>query len=96
MVHLDTDIVIAYLNGNRDVAERLRASRPGAGVSTLVVGELLFGAKVSKRAEENRTKVSAFLTLVDIVPSTNAVRLCSLTSRPTSAGLAGRPVRWTR
>jgi len=68
MVHLDTDTVIAYFNGNRVVADRIRAGLPAIGVSALVGAELLFGAKLSVRAAENRSKVLEFLEVIAPVP----------------------------
>ncbi len=44
MHHLDTNIIIAYLNGNQKVAERLKAHLPELAMSSLVLAELRYGA----------------------------------------------------
>jgi len=66
MWHLDTDIVVAYLRGNRLVAERIKAHLPDLAISTLVLAETLYGARISARARENIAQVEQFLQLVDI------------------------------
>ncbi len=53
MRHLDTCIVIACLNGNRNVAEKLKSHLPDIAISSLVLGELLYGARASARSSEN-------------------------------------------
>ena len=47
MRHLDTNTVIAYLNGNQVVAARLKLYVPDIAASTLVLAELLYGALAS-------------------------------------------------
>jgi predicted nucleic acid-binding protein len=44
--HLDTNIIIAYLNGNREVAEQIKTHLPN-----VVISELCFGARISARAK---------------------------------------------
>lgn len=53
MRHLDTNIIIAYLNGDKKVAKQLKLHLPDVVVSTLVLAELRFGARASARAEHN-------------------------------------------
>jgi len=36
MILLDTNVVIAYLNGNKTISERMRTEINGIGLSTLV------------------------------------------------------------
>lgn len=67
MWHLDTNIVIAYLNGNREVAERLKATLPDIAISSIVLGELLYGAKASQRRTENLERLWEFEQLIEIV-----------------------------
>lgn len=52
-----------YLNGNRTVADRLKFHLPDIAISSVVLGELLYGARASARSEENLEK---FLLLVNI------------------------------
>jgi tRNA(fMet)-specific endonuclease VapC len=65
--HLDTNIVIAYLNGNQAIANKLKTCIPNIGISSLVLGELLYGARASKRKEENRAKIYELLKIIQIV-----------------------------
>lgn len=67
MRHLDTNIVIAYLNGDQEVAEKIKAYLPEIALSTLVVAELRFGARASARFEENLKSLELFLQLVQLV-----------------------------
>lgn len=66
MRHLDTCIVIAYLNGSRTIAEKLKSHLPDIAVSSVVLGELLYGARASARSSENLRHLRKFLRLVDI------------------------------
>ncbi len=66
MRHLDTNIVIAYLNGNQTVAAHLKPYLPEVGISSLVLAELLYGARASVRASENIERVWQFLQLVSV------------------------------
>lgn len=72
MTHLDTDIVVAYLNGNRSVADRLRSLIPDVAISVLVLAELLFGANISARADENKSKINRLLALTPPIPFDHA------------------------
>ena len=67
MRHLDTCIVIACLNGNQTIAEKLKLHLPDAAISTVVLGELLYGARASARSSENLRNLRKFLRLVDII-----------------------------
>jgi tRNA(fMet)-specific endonuclease VapC len=67
LYHLDTNIVIAYLNGNQAIAEKLKAHLPHIALSSLVLGELLYGARASQRKDENLEKISQLLRIVQIV-----------------------------
>ncbi|WP_417910554.1 type II toxin-antitoxin system VapC family toxin [Candidatus Electronema sp. PJ] len=66
MRHLDTCIVIAYLNGNQVLAEKLKFYLPDLAISSVVFGELLYGAKASARSSENLKNLGRFLQLVSI------------------------------
>lgn len=65
--HLDTNIVIAYFNGNRTIANKLKFHLPQVSISTLVFGELLYGARASQRREPNLEKVYQLSRIVNIV-----------------------------
>ena len=66
MRHLDTNIVIAYLNGNQAVAARLKAHLPEVGISSLVLAELLYGARASARSAENIERVRQLTQVVNV------------------------------
>jgi len=65
--HLDTNIVIAYLNGNQIIADKLKAHIPHIALSSLVLGELLYGARASQRKDDNLEKIYQLLRIVQIV-----------------------------
>jgi tRNA(fMet)-specific endonuclease VapC len=67
MRHLDTCIVIAYLNGNRAIAEKLKAHLPDVAISTVVLGELLYGARASARSTENMENLRRFLRFINVL-----------------------------
>ena len=46
MILLDTNVVIAFFNGNQIILERIRSGINQIALSTLVVAELDYGAKV--------------------------------------------------
>lgn len=66
MRHLDTCIVIAYLNGNRLIAEKLKLYLPDVAISSVVLGELLYGARASARINENLSNLKSFVQLINI------------------------------
>ena len=68
MILLDTNVVVAYLNGDRSVLKKIQADIGKVALSTLVVAELDYGAKVSQRAKENLEKLYQFLNIVQVVP----------------------------
>ena len=68
MILLDTNVVVAFLNGDKSVLRRIQADIGKVALSTLVVAELDYGAKVSQRAKENLEKLYQFLNIVRVVP----------------------------
>ena len=66
MRHLDTCIVIAYLNGNQLIAEKMKLYLPDVAISSVVLGELLYGARASARINENLRNLKSFIQLIDI------------------------------
>ena len=66
MRHLDTNIVVAYLNGNQFVSDKLQAHLPDVAISSIVLGELLYGAKASQRVRNNLERLKEFTQRVEI------------------------------
>lgn len=56
---LDTTIIIDLFGGDEDVKNGL-AKAEEIFVPSIAVGELLYGVRLSARADENRAKVEAF------------------------------------
>ena len=69
---LDTNIFIPALNGRPSVRARLNEAEATGEVvtSVLVLGELLYGAKCSKRSTENIAAVEQQLASITILPVT--------------------------
>jgi tRNA(fMet)-specific endonuclease VapC len=68
MILLDTNVVVAFLNGNKSVLRKIRFEINNIALSTLVVAELDYGAKVSQKAKENRERLYRFIDAVLIAP----------------------------
>ena len=71
---LDTDICIHLLNGREpDLIERLAAHRPPEiGLCSIVRAELLWGARKSRRTDENLVRVRAFTEPFQSLPFDDA------------------------
>ncbi len=69
MIFLDTNIVIAFLNGNKAIAERIKDNIDKIALSALVVAELNYGAKASQNASQILEKLTRLLDVVRIVHS---------------------------
>ncbi len=67
MWHLDTNIVIAYLNGDQDIAEKIKSHQPNVAISALVVAELLYGARASARSKQNFERIQLLLQAIETV-----------------------------
>ena len=67
MILLDTNIVVAYLNGHTAVAKRIADRLTEIAVPSLVSAELYYGAYASSRSQENLAKLDRFLQTVSIV-----------------------------
>lgn len=65
---LDTNIVIAYFKGEPAISEKVLSQIEEVALSSLVVAELDYGAKVSQKAGENLAKLYSFIELVEVVP----------------------------
>lgn len=68
MIHLDTNIVIAFLNQQTGIHERMAEALPEIAISSLVWGELLYGARASARVEQNLQSLFRFAQIASIVP----------------------------
>ena len=65
-VILDTNSVIAYLNGDTEAAKRIELT-PELLLPSIVVGELAYGAYKSARPEENLKPLREFASTCEIV-----------------------------
>ena len=68
MILLDTNMVIAFFNGNKAVLQRIYADVDRIALSSLAVAELDYGAKASQKAKENLEKLHRFVDIVQVVP----------------------------
>lgn len=68
MLLIDTNIVIAFFKGEPAISERVLSNIDQIALSSLVVAELDYGAKASRRSSENLAKLYQFLELVEVVP----------------------------
>ena len=68
MILLDTNVVVAFLNGDKSVLKRIRVKIDEIALSTLVVAELDYGAKVFQKSEENLEKLYRLVDIVQVVP----------------------------
>ena len=68
MILLDTNVVIAFFNGNQAVLKRIQSEIGRIALSTLVIAELDYGAKASQKAKENIEKLHRFVDIVQVVP----------------------------
>jgi tRNA(fMet)-specific endonuclease VapC len=66
--HLDTNIVVASLRGNGQVTEALASHLPNVAISTIVLGELLYGVRLSAQREENWRQLRELVSLVEVTP----------------------------
>jgi predicted nucleic acid-binding protein len=67
MILLDTNVAVAFLNGDKSVLKRMRAEIDEIALSTLVVAELDYGAKVSQKFEENLEKLYRLVDIVQVI-----------------------------
>ena len=68
MILLDTNIIVAFLNGDNSILKRIKDEIDRIALSSLVVAELDYGAKVSQRAKHNLEKLYQFVDVVQVVP----------------------------
>jgi tRNA(fMet)-specific endonuclease VapC len=67
MILLDTNVVVAHLNGDAAVTAKISIHIGEIAVPALVVAELDYGAKASARPAENLARLSTFLQCVEVV-----------------------------
>jgi len=73
-VCLDTDFLVALLKGDRDAIDRiaqLEAEEKPLKSTAITAYELLKGALLSSRPEENLTSVSDLLSVIQVLTLTN-------------------------
>jgi tRNA(fMet)-specific endonuclease VapC len=68
MILLDTNVVVAFLNGNNLILKKIKEEINRIALSSLVVAELDYGAKASDRAKENLEKLYRFIDVVQVLP----------------------------
>jgi tRNA(fMet)-specific endonuclease VapC len=68
MIMLDTNVVVAFLKGDKSILKRIRAEVDKIALNTLVVAELDYGAKASQRAKENLETLYHLLDICQVVP----------------------------
>jgi tRNA(fMet)-specific endonuclease VapC len=92
LIHLlDTNIVIARLNGEPAIARRLQALRPeDIALSAPTLAELRFGAACSKKAAANLGRLQALAAVLRIFPfdERSALRFGDLKASLRSRGIA--------
>lgn len=67
MILLDTNIVVAYLNGQGGIAKRIAENLLEISIPSLVAAELYYGARASNREEQNLAKLNQLLEILPIV-----------------------------
>ena len=69
---MDTNVVVRILNGDTNLVQQLKQYNNLCS-SSVVLGELLYGAEKSARSAENRTKAIAFCSRFKLFPVDNNV-----------------------
>lgn len=73
---LDTDIVVFFLRNKKKITEHLSSIDPkDVYVSEVTVAELEYGCRCSGKYEENAQLLDRFLSLVNVVPFSDAISL---------------------
>lgn len=67
MILLDTNIVVAYLNGQGNIAERIADRLSEIAIPSLVAAELYYGARASTRSEDNLAKLDQLCATIPIL-----------------------------
>lgn len=73
---LDTDIVVFFLRGQKGIAQHLATLAPETVyISEVTVAELEYGNRCSGRYEENKELLNRFISSVNVIPFSDAIRL---------------------
>jgi predicted nucleic acid-binding protein len=94
MILLDTNIVIAFFNGNKSVLREMHERIDSIALSVLVIAELDYGAKASQRARENLDKLYRLIDIVQIVPFDMNVPRLSGALKVNFGRLVNPQVKW--
>ena len=70
MILLETNIIVAFFNGEEQVVRKVVEKIDKITLSTIVVAELDYGAKASQHSISNLAKLNQFLEIVHVVPFT--------------------------
>lgn len=65
---LDTSVVIPFLIDEEGIRERLLSEFDDAFISTVVLGELIWGAKNSARVDENLNRIEELMVEMTVLP----------------------------
>ena len=66
--HLDTNVLIECLRGNVALSARIRKEHPNVAMSALVLGELLFGIRLSRHPRDNEENLARFIRPIRLIP----------------------------
>lgn len=66
-IHCVTSVLIAIMRGDATIGAWFRQLPTPAAVSTVALGELLFGARISNRPVENEAKVYSLVADFDLI-----------------------------
>lgn len=69
---MDTNVIVRVLNGDKDLISELSKIK-GLCTCTVVLGELLYGAAKSQRAEKNKQKAKDFCSRYPFISITDIV-----------------------
>lgn len=73
---LDTDIVVFFLRGKKEITERLSSLDPNQiYISEVTEAELEYGNYCSGRYDENREMLDRFLSCIHVIPFSEAISL---------------------
>lgn len=87
---LDTNVVISLLQGEESIRERLAENRRVL-LSTIVLGELYYGARKSGRVEENLTRINR-LAVATVVLGCDIITAHEYSVIKNELRLKGRPI----
>jgi predicted nucleic acid-binding protein len=67
MIMLDTNVVVAFLNGDKSILKRISDEIDRIALSSLVVAELDYGANTSQRAKENLDNLYRLVDICQVI-----------------------------